>query len=303
MSGQPTGRFQVEKIALLVAVLILAASVGFVVKNRGDKGQDAGASVKGTVDPLEGLLYQAAQNPADSSAWKAVGEEYFNRGSFGDAISAFERATRISPSRAVLWSSLGEARVMASERDPLPPEAVADFQRAQAIDPRDPRSRYFLAVKKDLGGDHKGAIADWLALLGDSPPTAAWTGDLRRTIEQVGKINGIEVAGQIAAAERTATLAMPRTPTIPGPSPQDIASAAALPPGQQRAMAEGMVARLEARLTTQPGNIDGWVMLMRSRMNLSQPDKAAVALRDALAANPSQAKQLGLAAQQLGIPE
>ncbi|MFX7549094.1 hypothetical protein ABTJ50_22380, partial [Acinetobacter baumannii] len=73
------------------------------------------------------------------------------------------------------------------------------FRRAVAIDPKDPRARYFLAVARDLKGEHRGAIDDWLALLKDTPPGAPWEADLRRTIEQVGKINHIDVAQQLSA--------------------------------------------------------------------------------------------------------
>ena len=66
-------------------------------------------------------------------------------------------------------------------------------------------------------------------------------------------------------------------------------------------MAEAMVARLEARLKSGPANVDGWIMLMRSRMTLGQPDKAAAALRDAVAANPGQADLLRQQANVLGI--
>jgi len=303
MTGQPSGRFEVEKIAFLVALLVLAVAAGiYFARSGGDAGGSAPAAAAGrSVDPLAALRQQTEQNPGEAAAWKALAEEYFNRGQFAEAVPAFEQAARLSPSTAMLWSSLGEARVMASEKDPLPPAAIADFERAQAIDPRDPRSRYFLAVRKDLQGDHDGAIADWLALLRDSPPNAPWTPDLRRTIEQVGKINGIAVAERIATAQRAAAVLVPRAPTVPGPSPRDLAAALAIPPSQQREMAEGMVARLETRLKSQPGNIDGWVMLMRSRMNLGQPDKAATALRDALAANPGQAERLRAAARGLGV--
>jgi cytochrome c-type biogenesis protein CcmH len=66
-------------------------------------------------------------------------------------------------------------------------------------------------------------------------------------------------------------------------------------------MAEGMVARLEARLRNAPTDTDGWIMLMRSRVTLGQTDKAAQALRDAIAANPGQADVLREQAQVLGI--
>ena len=66
-------------------------------------------------------------------------------------------------------------------------------------------------------------------------------------------------------------------------------------------MAETMVARLEARLHDQPTNPDGWLMLIRSRMNLEQTDKARAALAEAIRANPGQATLLREQAARLGL--
>ena len=89
---------------------------------------------------------------------------------------------------------------------------------------------------------------------------------------------------------------------IPGPSRQQISAAGNIPPGEQRDMAEGMVASLEGKLQTNPANIEGWVMLMRSRIALGQPDRAAKALKDAVAANPGAAARLRQEAEILGVP-
>src|SRR3546814_16145125 len=74
---------------------------------------------------------------------------------------------------------------MASDSEPMPAAASEAFDKAIALDAKDPRARYFLAVRKDIGGDHQGAIDDWFALLSDTPRGAPWEADLRRTIEQV----------------------------------------------------------------------------------------------------------------------
>src|SRR3546814_10351686 len=103
-----------------------------------------------------------------------------------DAVAAYEKAAALAPQNAGLWSALGEVRTYVDQRDPMPPAALEAFEKAIALDPREPRARYFLAVKKDLAGDHKGAIDDWFALLADTPQGAPWEPDLRRTIEQVG---------------------------------------------------------------------------------------------------------------------
>lgn len=258
--------------------------------------------------PLDRLEERVAETPDDGAAWQELGFLRFEQGEYGAAAGAYRKAAEIDPGEAVLWSALGEALVMDSKRDPLPPEALAAFERAVEIDADDPRARYFLAVKRDLDGDHRAALDEWLSLLGDTPPGAPWEGDLVRTIEQVGRINGIAIDADVervqaarAAAGVSAGERLTAAGAIPGPTSAQIAAASAIPLGEQRQMAEGMVARLEQKLSASPANVDGWVMLMRSRMTLGQPDRARKALADAVAANPAAAARLQAEAEALGV--
>lgn len=293
------------KIALLIAALAVAFAVGVSISKDDGRASGAAEVAAGSGEPaIAGLEAKTQNDPANVSAWRQLGQAYFDEGRFAESAGAFEKASALAPSEAAIWSALGEARVMASRTDPMPEPAVAAFRRAAELEPGDPRARYFLAVERDLGGDHAGAIGDWLALLEDTPADAPWRPDLIRTIEQVGKIHRIEVASRLAAAGAQSPPAAPMPAAaraIPGPSAQDLAAASRIPPREQQQMAEGMVARLEARLDTDPANVDGWIMLMRSRMTLGEPVKAAQALRDALAANPGQADHLRQQAAVLGV--
>lgn len=287
---------------MLAAALIAVLAVGTAIWRGQSASSEAVAQNTADADPasIEALEKKAQASPSDPAAWAALGFAYFADGKFEDAARAYDKASALDPGKAMLWSALGEARVMASKSDPMPAAAAAAFERAIALDPKDPRARYFLAVKKDLGGDHQGAIGDWLALLEDSPAAAPWRTDLIRTIDQVGKINKIDVATDLAAAEKKSPAPLAAR-AIPGPNAQDLRNAASIPPGEQREMAEGMVSRLEARLAGNPKNVDGWIMLMRSRMTLGEPEKASAALRSAVAANPDRAADLRQQAEILGV--
>ncbi|MBC2664087.1 tetratricopeptide repeat protein [Novosphingobium flavum] len=301
---------RIGRLVLGAAALILGFAVVYTAtRNKTPAAPPEAAASASAADPLA-ALEQAAQNaPSDPAAWRALGSGLFNAGRFAEAASAYEKAANLAPSLAVVWSSLGEARVMASKSDPMPAEALSAFRKAAGIDPKDPRARYFLAVNRDLTGDHEGAITDWLALLSDTPPGAPWEADLRRTIEQVGKIHKIEVASRLAAVRQPAAPAgqgpsadMPLAAQgIPGPTTADLKAAAAIPPSQQRQMAETMVARLESKFAADPKNVDGWIMLMRSRITLGQPDKASAALKSAIAANPAQTARIRQEAGVLGV--
>ena len=303
------GRSRTAAPAVILAgavVLLLVSLIWAHVRRTAAPGAvPAHPMMAAAADPVSLLETRAAQQPHDGEAWHALAAQYFDGGRYADAVRAYARATALLPKRAILWSALGEASVMASAHDPMPAAALGDFRRAIALDPKDPRARYFLAVARDLSGDHKGAIEDWLALLADTPPGAAWQNDLRRTIEQVGKVNGIAVDARIAALEQKRpqpidSMPMPSA-AMPGPSASDIQAAAGLTADQQKEMGAGMVARLEQRLRAYPANPDGWVMLMRSYMTLGQPAAAAAALRKAITANPGEAEELNRQAAILGI--
>ena len=82
-------------------------------------------------------------------------------------------------------------------------------------------------------------------------------------------------------------------------------AASGMTPTQQNAMGRDMVDRLAARLRQNPRDADRWMMMMRSRMVLNEPQLATQALRDALAAfNGDTATQnrLRQAARELGVP-
>jgi cytochrome c-type biogenesis protein CcmH len=284
-------------LAALAALTIAAGAIGYRMLDTSDDAEDALAAT----DPLTQLERRAEADPDNAGAWQELGFAYFELGRFEEAATAYERATRADPDSAVLWSSLGEALVMASERDPMPPRARQAFRKAIALDREDPRGRYFMAVDKDLAGDHAGAIADWLALLADTPPGAPWEADLKRTIEQVGKINSIDVEQRIAAAIADRSDAPPAVAAIPGPTREQLAAASSLRPAEQQQMAESMVARLAARLHNEPSDVDGWIMLMRSYQTLGRASEARAALARATRANPQHRARLEAAAEALGI--
>ncbi len=300
----------IAKWVLIAAALIAIGAVGFTLYKRavpesaapapvGPEQADIGASIS----TLEAKL---KENPDDAEGWRMLGWSLFETGKFAESAQAYKRATQIEPKKAEYWSSLGEALVLAGKGD-VPPDARAAFSTAFQLDAKDPRARYFLAVAKDISGDHKGAIDDWFALLEDSPPGAPWEGDVRRIITEVAAKEKIDVAGRMASlrpAPETGGASV-ATAAIPGPTPQQMRDASAMPKGQQDMMIQGMVEGLETKLKADPNNADGWIMLMRSRMSLGETAKAAEALKSARTALAKDQPKLGMvnaAAQELGVP-
>jgi cytochrome c-type biogenesis protein CcmH len=213
----------------------------------------------------------------------------------------------LDPKNNEYLSAEGEA--MAQADGQVSPDAAAIFRRAQAADPADPRARYFLAMFKDQQGDHKGAMADWIALLKSAPADAPWAGQVRSLVENKAREQGLDISARLPPAPKPVSppaaspTAMPGG--APGPTEAQIAAAGQMPQSDQQAMIQGMVDKLAAQLKARPQDSDGWIRLMRARMVLGQKDQAAAAYRDArkaFANAPSEQAALRDAAQSLSIP-
>lgn len=253
------------------------------------------------------LEAQFAARPGDASTWATLGQQYFAAARYADAARADARATTIDPGQAANWSALGEAMVLANKA--VTDDAAHAFHRALDVDPHDARARYFLAVRQDLAGDHRGAVDAWIAVVKDSPPAAPWVGSVRALIDQVAGKYHIDVAGRLPAADSVAPAdglngEAVATATIPGPDGSQMAQAARLSPSDQDRMVQGMIDHLTARLAADPHNAAGWIQLMRA--HAAYGDKAAARstlarARTAFTGDPATIRQLDLAAQALSI--
>lgn len=135
-------------------------------------------------------------NTTDADGWKMLGSSYFEAGRYADAVRAYSEATRINPANSENWSALGEATVLANNGG-VTPKAEAALRKALAIDPKDARARYFIGVKKDADGDHKGAVNDWIGVIRDMPPGEPWVAYVRALVVKVAKANNIDIDGRL----------------------------------------------------------------------------------------------------------
>jgi cytochrome c-type biogenesis protein CcmH len=245
------------------------------------------------------LEQQLQAQPANAEGWRMLGWSYMQVGRDADAAKAYGRAVALDPHNGEYLSAQGEATLRAAGGD-VTGEAQALFQRALAVDPQDPRARYFLAMAKDQRGDHAGAMADWIALIKSAPPDAPWVSDVRGFVEKIAVERGVDLKGQLPPAA-----AAPASGPEPGPTADQVAAAQQMSDADRQQMIEGMVSRLEGELKANPKDRAGWERLMRARMVMGQPQLATAALRDgvkALAGASSEQAGLKQAAKGLGVP-
>jgi cytochrome c-type biogenesis protein CcmH len=316
-SAQGTSR--VGRYALIAAGLI-ALGAGGVAMLRGPETPPPPAVPPPTApsqqpsvdDVIAKLETKLAEKPDDAEGWRMLGWSYFQTERYAEAATALKKATKLDPDHAETWSFLGEALVLASkEEGRMPRDAKAAFDKAIKLDPKDARARYFQAVAMDLSGRHRQAINAWFSLLEDTPADAPYAEDIREVIRNVGEKRKIDVEKRLAEAKFAAPANGVITDGphkaaagIPGPTSEQMKAAEGMPKGQQETMIRGMVDGLEAKLQANPGDVDRWIMLLRSRMQLGEPRKAAEALQKGLAAfrnDSASARKLREAASSLGV--
>jgi len=254
------------------------------------------------VDTMIGRLAERLRkNPKDAEGFRMLGWSYVMTGHPEKAIDPYKRALALEPGRAAIHSGYGEALVGVAGANQVTPEAKAAFARSLALDPSEPRARYFMALWQAQNGQEKDALDKLVALANSGPADAPWQADVRREAEALGGKLGIDVAKRLPPAAPAAAGGM-------GPPTLDTATvqaAGAMPEGQRQAMVDNMVEGLAAKLKANPGNADGWVMLLRSRIVLKQPDRAAadlVSARKALSGDFGGLRKVDAAARELSIP-
>jgi len=295
----PARRLSPATIALALAALLALAAIAIKLSQPDDPpaAPTAAPPPQSMAAMVAALQDRLRQDPDNDRGWFMLGLTYRGGERFAEAAQAFRRAAELNPRNADYAAYLGEALILGSAGHP-PPEAERLFRRALELQPGNPQARYYLATLRDMGGDHRGAVDDLLALLREAPAGAPWEPQVREAVAAIARQHRIDLAGRLPPPRPGATAA------IPGPTPQQMAAARAIPPSEQDRMVRAMVEGLAARLRQNPRDADGWIRLMRSRMVLNDPAAARAALGSGLAAFQGDAAtqtRLRDAARELGI--
>jgi len=163
------------------------------------------------------------------------------------------------------------------------------LERSLALEPKNPRARFYIALSMEQAGQADAARDAFEALAKQSPDDAPW---LPLVNEHIAKNGGTAVSAQAQPAASG------------GPTAEDVAAAERLSTGDRQQMIRTMVESLDAKLTADPNNFEGWMRLVRSYAVLNDKDRAADALKRGLAAFPAsgdQGRQLLALARELGI--
>lgn len=234
-----------------------------------------------------------AVNPNDGAGWDLLAPIYMRNGRVEDAVDAYDRAIRLVGPTPARLGGYAEALIVQSD-GLVTAKAQEALQQALAIDPRDPRSEFYLALGLKQDGKKEEALTAFNRLVSTSPADAPWLPLVKQHVAELG--------GTVAGS--TAVPGHPDAAAPGNPSAEDVAAAQSMNAGDRQEMIRGMVESLESRLKENPGNLEGWARLIRSHIVLDQRDKALAALKEGLQAFPAsgdEGKQLLALARELGI--
>jgi cytochrome c-type biogenesis protein CcmH len=259
-------------LALPVGAVALYLALGFpslpdqplAARTLGPEHRSIAALVAQVEDRLE-------RNPQDGRGWEVIGPVYMRLGRFDDAVKARRNAVRLLGATPAREGDLGEALVAAAN-GVVTADAKAAFDRALALDARDPRAKFFTGLAAQQDGNNAGAAAIWNDLLAPAPADAPWANVVRQSLARLEN-------------------AKPQ-PAAPGPSAADVAAAADMLPEARMQMVRGMVERLAERLARDGSDLDGWVRLVRAHLVLGEHERARGAAADARRALAGDADKL-----------
>lgn len=218
------------------------------------------------------LRQRLEQNPEDPRGWELLGRAESELGEWNRAAEAYRQAAaRLEQVDPSLQSALGEA-ITAAGGGTVTPEAKAAFDRALAVDPEDPRARYYSGLWLQQAGRPREALDVWLELAESTSRDAPWRPLLRQRI--------VSVAEELQLPVAELKIPEGREPQASAPAGAE-AEIEAMSPEERQAFVRSMVDGLAARLAEEPEDLDGWLRLVQARLVLGEPEEALAALRQA----------------------
>jgi cytochrome c-type biogenesis protein CcmH len=239
------------------------------------------------------LQTKLAADPRDPKAWAVLGRIEGELGHYQDSADAYGRAIARHQANGdtpdpELQSLYGEALSAASDGQ-VTPKARQAFAAALALDPKEPRARFYLALSDAQAGNLDMALKQWVALEADTPADAPWRAALEDQINaaarQLGRdpatLPGRAAQPPTATAGTAASGATTAGPTAQDLANQEMANAASMTDQQRAAFIDSMVAGLADRLKAQPNDVEGWLKLANAYDQLGRPADARAAWREA----------------------
>ena len=266
-----TNQASSRPVALAVALLVPLLTLGLYL-TYGSPGVPSYPAAARMQAPVEGAQIgdliakveaRLREHPEDGEGWDVIAPVYLRLGRFRDAADAFDRAARLKGENVKRLSGYAEATVLSADGI-VTEDARLAYEKILKLEPGRPEARFWLALAKEQDGKLGEAVADYKALLAESPAAAPWRGALERRIA--------EVSDRLPAAQ---------APPARAPTAEDVAAADKMAPADRARMIAQMVDGLAQRLKRDRRDLAGWQRLVNAYVVLGRKDDALSALAEA----------------------
>jgi cytochrome c-type biogenesis protein CcmH len=282
---QPAGAGARASWAAVLAVPLIAVPLYLALGNPGLQDVPLAPRLAAAVDnkDMPALIRQVERQlekkPDDLRGWQTLVPVYRSERRWEDAANAYSNIIRLSEPNAALWLEYADM-LMFSGGGEIKQQAHDAVKRALALDPQNPKARFFDALAYKQQGKREEARNRLEALLAATPQDASY----REAVEN-------ELKDLVAAK-------------APALTEEQMASVGGMSGSDQKQMIAGMIDGLEQRLGTTSTDLEGWLRLIRARSVNAEPDKAKASLataRTIFKDNTQALASLGSLANELGL--
>jgi cytochrome c-type biogenesis protein CcmH len=248
-----------------------------------DAAQAPHTDVKAAAERLEEKL---RAEPANAEGWVLYARTESTLGNWQRAMDAYQHAIDLGQKGALVYAGYGEMLVMAAGGI-VAPAAHDAFVTALAAEPKNDVARYYLALADAQAGEVRKAISAWLALAADLPEDSQMREEIARRVADAARSGGFEAPPLPKGLPEEPPA--PAEAAQPGPTQDQMAAAAQMPPAERDKMIRDMIEQLAAKLKTEPNDLDGWLRLGNAYAVQGETDKAMDAYDHAAKLKPDDA--------------
>ena len=235
--------------------------------------------MKAAADKLEAKL---RADPTNAEGWVLYARTESTLGDWSRAMNAYRQAINLGQKGADVFAGYGEMLVLAAQ-GVVAPQAREAFVAARDADPKNDVARFYLALADAQAGDVRKAITEWSALATDIPDPSAMRDEIARRVADAAQSAGIK------APDLPKGVSEPPPDAAPGPTADQMAAAAQMPPAERDKLVGDMIAQLAAKLKNKPDDLDGWLRLGRAYAVQGDSAKAVDAYDHAIKLKPDDA--------------
>jgi len=231
-------------------------------------------------DAADRLAEKLKADPKNADGWLLYARTSSMMNEWDTATAAYRQAIALGQNGDEVYAGLGEMLVMAADGI-VSPAARDAFAKSIAAQPKNDVARFYLALADAQAGEAQKAITAWVALAGEIPVDSPMRNEITRRVAEAAQTNGF------APPTLPSGLPSEAPEAGVGPTPEQMAQAADMPPDQRDKMIGGMIDQLAARLQTQPGDLDGWMRLGNAYAVQQQTAKSIDAYDHAIRLKPN----------------